>query len=120
MHTSEAARSRPTPWNTVILLCGKCARKMEGGYGVKGKETLRSVLRAELKIKGYGRGIRLIETRCMGLCPKNEVTVLNAGRPDCILTVPKGVMADQLIEQILRPDRDLARPAEPAAKTYGG
>jgi len=86
-----------TPWKTVILTCGKCARKMDGGYGPNGKETLRTALRSALKDAGHGRGVRIIETRCMGLCPKKGTTAMNAGRPDTIATVPKGTrMADVL------------------------
>ena len=83
-------RLRPTPWNTVILLCGKCARKINGGYGPKKKQTLKDALRAELKADGRRRQVRIIETRCIGLCPKKAVTALNASSPGRILTVPKG------------------------------
>jgi predicted metal-binding protein len=98
---SHSVRSRSTPWNTVILLCGKCARKMKGGYGRKGKEMLRTALRAELKAKGYRRGVRVIETRCMGICPKKAVTALNASRPGRMLTIPKGTGADKALAQLV-------------------
>jgi hypothetical protein len=104
--------SRPTPWNTVILLCGKCARKMKGGYGFKGKETLRTALRTELKAKGYKRGVRVIETRCIGICPKNALTALNASRPDRILTIPKGTGADEALAHLVEA---APAPAIPAA-----
>jgi hypothetical protein len=32
---------RLTPWKTVILLCGECPRKLDGGFGPKGKESFR-------------------------------------------------------------------------------
>ena len=97
----DLVRSRPTPWNTVILLCGKCAGKMKGGYGRKGKKALRATLRAELKAKGCERGIRIIETRCIGICPKKAVTALNASRPGKILTIPKGTAADEALGQLV-------------------
>jgi predicted metal-binding protein len=80
---------RPTPWKTILLLCGKCARKVDGGYGPKGKDALRSALRTELSAKGLRRQVRIIETRCMGICPNGAVTALNAAKPDTILTVPR-------------------------------
>ncbi len=97
---------RPTPWGTVILLCGKCARKMEGGYGKKKQHTLRSALRAELKATefkagGRRRRVRIIETRCMGLCPKKAVTALNASRPERLLTVPKGTSAEAALAALM-------------------
>jgi hypothetical protein len=36
---------RPMPWKTIILLCGKCARKLDGGFGPKAKDMLRETLR---------------------------------------------------------------------------
>jgi hypothetical protein len=60
-------RFRPTPWNTVILLCGKCARKINGGYGPKKKQTLKDALRAELKADSRRRQVRIIETLCIGI-----------------------------------------------------
>jgi predicted metal-binding protein len=83
-------RFRPTPWNTVILLCGKCARKINGGCGPKKKQTLKDALRAELKADGRRRQVQIIEMRCIGICPKKAVTALNASSPGRILTVPKG------------------------------
>ena len=93
-------RSRPTPWNTVILLCGKCARKLKGGYGRKSKETLHAVLQTELKTMGDKREFRVIETRCMGICPKKAVTALNASVPTRILTIPQGTEAAEALAQL--------------------
>ena len=100
---------RPTPWRTVVLLCGKCARKMDGGYGRKKQHTLRSALRAELKATGRRRRVRIIETSCMGICPKKAVTALNASQPERILTVPKGTPAPEALASLM--------PAE--ASRYG-
>jgi predicted metal-binding protein len=86
----EPIVSRPTPWKTVILTCGKCARKMDGGYGPKGKDTLRTALNAALRDAGRRREIHVIETRCMGICPKKATTMLNTSKPDAIMTVHKG------------------------------
>jgi predicted metal-binding protein len=87
---SRDMKSKPTSWKTVLLLCGKCGSKLDGGYGRKGKASLKTDLRATLKAAGYGRTVRVIETRCMGLCPKKAVTALNAGAPDRLFAVPRG------------------------------
>ncbi len=94
-------RARPTPWKTVILLCGKCARKMDGGFGPKGKETLRTALREAFTEKGHRRDVRIVETRCMGVCPKKAVTAINASRPNRMLTIPKGTAADEAMAQLV-------------------
>ena len=101
-------RFRPTPWNTVILLCGKCARKINGGYGPKKKQTLKDALRAELKADGRRRQVQIIEMRCIGICPKKAMTALNASSPGRILTVPKGTHPKDALT-LLIPDS-----AEPA------
>jgi len=97
----DSIRPRPTPWKTVILLCGKCARKMDNGYGSKGKATLRMALREAFRENGRRRDVRIIETRCMGICPKKAVTALNASRPEKILTIPKGTATTEAMAQLM-------------------
>jgi predicted metal-binding protein len=98
---SRPVEARQTPWKTILLICGKCARKMDGGYGPKGKDSLRMALRTALKVSEYGRSVRIIETRCMGICPKKGVTAVNASRPDMIATVPKGTGMEETISLLL-------------------
>ncbi len=74
---------------------------MSGGYGPKGHDTLRSALRAELSAKGFRRQVRIIETRCLGVCPKRAVTALNAGKPDKILTVPRETRPEDALALLL-------------------
>jgi hypothetical protein len=69
-------RPRPTPWQSIILLCGKCAGKFGGAYGPENNATLRSVLRMALKDAGHRLDVCIIETRCMGICPKKAVTAV--------------------------------------------
>ncbi|MCB8881152.1 (2Fe-2S) ferredoxin domain-containing protein [Acidisoma cellulosilytica] len=98
---SKIIQSRPTPWTSVILLCGKCAGKMKAGFGPDRKQTLREALRTELKAQGQGRQVRIVETRCLGLCPKKAVAALNAHRPERILTIPKGTGTDEALTQLM-------------------
>jgi predicted metal-binding protein len=91
----------PTPWKTIILTCGKCARKLDGGYGPKGKNTLRTALNAALRDAGRRREIHTIETRCMGICPKKAATMLNTSKPNAIMTVHKGT-AFEAVMSLLR------------------
>jgi hypothetical protein len=94
---SDPIRSRPTPWKTILLTCGKCARKLDGGFGPNGKDTLKSALRIELTKMGRRREVRIIETRCVGVCPRKAVTVINAERPGTILTVPRKTGAARVL-----------------------
>jgi hypothetical protein len=69
--------------------------------GANGKEKLGTVLRETFRKKGRHRDVRIIETRCMGICPKKAVTAMNASRPDRILTIPRRTAADEAIAQLM-------------------
>jgi len=53
------------------------------------------------RVNGHRRDVRIIETRCMGICPKKAVTALNASRPGRILTIPKGTATDEAMAQLM-------------------
>jgi epoxyqueuosine reductase QueG len=57
----------------------------------------------DLSVKGHRRDVRIIETRCMGICPKKAVTALNANatRPGRILTIQKGTVRDEAMAQLM-------------------
>src|ERR1700744_3437193 len=99
MSEPPTIKSRKTPWERIILVCGKCSRKLDGGFGSKGRDSLRSALCAQLKEQGCGRAVRIIETRCMGVCPKKAVTTIDAGNPGRIFVVPKGMAEDAILSQ---------------------
>jgi predicted metal-binding protein len=101
---SKSVETRTTPWRNIVLLCGKCSRKMDGGYGHRGKETLRTALRQSLSDQGIRREVRIIETKCLGICPKKAVVAINTARPQIILTIPAGTNVDAVATQLLHPD----------------
>jgi predicted metal-binding protein len=80
---------RPTTWTTVLLVCGKCSRKLGGGFGPDGKDKLKQALQTALKDNGHRRQVRVMKTGCMGVCPENAVTTLNAAKPGKVWVVPK-------------------------------
>ena len=72
----------PSRWTRTILVCGKCSRKVGGGFGPKRKTTLVKALRARLdQPKGRKAAVGLIETGCLKLCPKGRVVAIDAARP---------------------------------------
>ena len=62
----------------IVLVCGKCSKKVGGGFGKKGGTALAKALR---KAEGFGAGrrsaVQVVETKCLGLCPKGAVTVVD-------------------------------------------
>jgi predicted metal-binding protein len=93
--------SRPTPWREVVLVCRKCSKKQKGGFGEKRRETLKAHLRQALRAVGRRRDVRIIETSCLGICPKHGVTALNASRPQTIHVIPAGTDADAAMRRLL-------------------
>jgi predicted metal-binding protein len=79
----------PSAWQGAILVCGKCSRKLDGGFGKKGRTPLAKLLR---KILGVGKGrkaaLGVVETRCLGLCPGRAVAVIDGRAPGTWLVVP--------------------------------
>lgn len=87
-------------WRGAVLVCAKCSKKVDGGFGPKGGERLAKALRRE---PGFGKGrkaaVGVVEVKCLGLCPKNAVAVVDTRRPDEWLVVPAGADVSALGER---------------------
>ncbi len=69
-------------WGRVILVCGKCSKRVDGGWGAKGRTPLAKALRRELGVsKGLNATTGVVETGCLGACPARGVIVFDAARP---------------------------------------
>lgn len=93
---SDPIRSVPVKWRSFVLVCGKCSRKLDGGFGRKGKHKLDDVLRDALKSAGR-REVRVVRTGCLGLCPKRAVTVAWSAQPGELMAVPEGADPDTVL-----------------------
>jgi hypothetical protein len=49
-----------TPWRDVIILCRKCGRKRDDGFGPKRKDSLKTALRQALRDTGRRRQVETI------------------------------------------------------------
>lgn len=94
------ARVKPTVrarWSRAVLVCAKCSKKLDGGFGPDGDQPLAKALRKQLGIKkGPKARAGVVETRCLGVCPKRAVTVVDAARPGEWLLVSAGADLDAL------------------------
>jgi predicted metal-binding protein len=92
----RVAKSR---WTGMVLVCGKCSGKIDGGFGVDGRTPLAKALR---KHAGKGRKATygVIETKCLKLCPKRAVAVVDAACPDRWLVVDAGEPIDLVAQRI--------------------
>lgn len=88
-------------WSRTVLVCGKCSKKLGGGFGEKGRAPLARALRRHLAVgKGRTAPIGIVEVKCLGICPKGAVTVVDAGAPGEWLIVRGGTGAAQVAEAL--------------------
>lgn len=91
-------------WQGAILVCGKCSKKLDGGFGKKGRSPLAKVLRKILGVKKGRKGrLGLVETRCLGICPRDAVALVDGRRPGEWLVVPAGADLAELAARLERP-----------------
>ena len=88
-------------WSDAVLVCGKCSRKLNGGFGPKSKTGLAKALRRHL---GLSRGRKalagVVEVKCLGVCPKGAVTVIDTAHPRQWLLVPEHADLDDVAETL--------------------
>jgi len=91
MTVCETILAIPAPWRDVAMICGKCSRKLHGGFGKKGKHDLTTVLKDALRQTGRRRELRVLTVGCLGLCPKRAVTAVTTAQPGQVLAIPEGM-----------------------------
>ena len=94
-------------WRAAVLVCGKCSKKVGGGFGPKGRTALAKLLR---KRAGKGKARRLpygvVETGCLKLCPKDAVVVIDGRRPGDWLLVRPGSTVEEVAARLGLPRAD--------------
>jgi predicted metal-binding protein len=89
-------------WQAAVLVCGKCSKRVGGGFGAKGRTPLAKALR---KVDGFGKGrkaaVGVAEVKCLGLCPRGAVTMVDTRRPGEWLVVAPGEDVTALAERLL-------------------
>ena len=87
-------KSTSTEWRDIVLVCRKCSKKLDGGFGPDGDLTLKKALRKYFNLKKGKKGRKgdLVVTGvdCFDVCPKGAVIAVNAARPKQLLIVPAG------------------------------
>ena len=85
-------------WEGALLVCGKCSKRVGGGFGPKGKTRLAKLLRQRLG-KGRKAPLGVVETKCLGVCPKHAVVVVDSRRPGEWRLIRPGSDVDELLDQ---------------------
>lgn len=94
-------------WQQAVLICRKCSKKLEGGFGPRGDERLAKALRRHLALKkGRKAAAGIVEVNCLGVCPKGAVTVVNGTDSREWLLVRPQADLDALAKELgLSPDK---------------
>ncbi|MDT8758154.1 DUF1636 domain-containing protein [Sphingomonas psychrotolerans] len=88
-------------WSNAVLVCSKCSKKLDGGFGPKGKAPLAKALRKHLGLKKGRKGAAgIVEVKCLGVCPRGAVTVVNGAQSREWLLVPEGADLDAVAEEL--------------------
>ena len=88
-------------WQGALLVCGKCSKKIGGGFGDDGKTSLAKALRRMLGLKkGRRSGLGIVESKCLGVCPKNAVVVVDARAAGEWLVAPAGAPLEDVVERL--------------------
>jgi predicted metal-binding protein len=91
-------RELPSRWRSSVLVCAKCEKKLGNeGFGKAGGKRLSKLLRKRLG-GGWGRKAQagVVTTRCLGVCPRGAVTVVNGARPGEWMIVAAGTPIEEV------------------------
>lgn len=99
----EARRLRTVraEWTDTVLICKKCSKKLDGGFGPKGRTPLAKALREELGVRKGRKGpLGIIEVKCLGICPRDAVTVVTGGAPGEWALVKEGAPIAEVVRDL--------------------
>jgi predicted metal-binding protein len=88
-------------WSNAVLVCAKCSKKLDGGFGPKGRTPIARALRKHLGLKkGRKSAAGIVEVKCLGVCPRGAVTVVNGAASREWLLVPEGADLDAVAGEL--------------------
>ncbi|RJF91010.1 hypothetical protein [Sphingomonas cavernae] len=92
-------------WETALLVCRKCSKRQHGGFGPRGRTSLAKALKKEI---GGGKGrkasVGVVEVKCLGVCPRHAVTMIDTRHPREWLLVKPGADIAQIAGELELPD----------------
>ena len=94
-------KSVRSDWSNTLLVCRKCSKRLGGGFGPKGRTPLAKALRKHLDVKKGRKGaLGIVEVKCLGVCPRGAVTVINGKAPREWLLVKAGADLDSVTDAV--------------------
>lgn len=100
LHSRRSLQRAKATWQReAVFVCKKCMKKQRDGVDGEGT-ALRKWLRRALKRAGLGKSVRVVETSCLDLCPKQGITLFR-GRDLADSSMPLRVLRNGDDPQIL-------------------
>jgi predicted metal-binding protein len=94
-------KSVRSDWSSTLLVCKKCSKKLDGGFGPKGRTPLAKALRKHLGLKKGRKGrAGIVEVKCLGVCPRGAVTMVDGAAPGEWMLVKAGTDLDAVAEAV--------------------
>ncbi len=98
---TRAIRTLKARSERLIAVCGKCGRKLGGGFGPDGDQALAKRLRRVMAdAKGKRAAILIVETKCMDICPKRAVALVDSAAPGKVTIVPARTSAALVVDSL--------------------
>lgn len=98
---SALVRQHRSKWRESVLICRKCSKKLRGGFGKKGKRSLRGLLQDVYgDAKGRRAELGIVEVPCFKLCPKRAVSVALGSKPGVLFEIGEGAAVEDVIEAL--------------------
>lgn len=81
-------RTVVTAATRLIGICGKCGKKLGGGFGADGDKPLAKLLRRKAaRARGKRAAVRVMTTACLDICPRDAVAMVDSAAPGTVLIV---------------------------------
>ena len=101
MNNYRPIRTISTSAAELIAICGKCSRKLDGGFGEAGDTSLAKALRRVLRTgKGKRASVRIVETKCVDICPKHAVVVARGQAPGELQIIQRETALSLVVESL--------------------
>ena len=94
-------RSVRSNWQKTLLVCRKCSKRQHGSFGPKGSTPLAKALKKEFGgKKGRKAPVGVIEVKCLGVCPRHAVVMVDTRHPHDWLLVKPGTAVQEIVDAV--------------------
>ena len=94
-------RVLPVAATRLLAICGKCGKKLGGGFGERRDRSLvKALKRGVPELHGKRARVRVVETKCLDICPKGAVALVDSAAPGEVLIVARGTAVEAVAARL--------------------